>query len=583
MMLIHSGRLSFWVRWYVIAAILVVQVSSSNTSCPTWFYYDKVTQQCKCGPTLVECNQQERIAWTVCGYCVTYSGKEGQYYTGKCPFRLRTNSTDRIFIELPTHPDQLNGAMCGPYYRKGLFCGRCIDGHGPAVYSYDLKCTNCSAHSLGSGVGWYLLLEFIPITLFFLFVVIFRLNITSGPLLGYVLFCQVYTFIIDKNMFIYDYILSELNGGLKILLQTSIVLCETLNLHFLKLVIPSFCISEKLSNVHIQLLSLVTVTYPVVLVIITFILIELHARNYRIVHILWSPFSFILKKINITTVTSDAVFHAFASCIFISSTNIVYVLFALTEMTNLKLVVNSTVSSYRNTLYIDPTVVYWSSDHILYLLIAAIPTFFLVFIPSVLLCVYPTKMYGYLSQCISSRKRLAITAFVEALHNCFKDGLNGSRDYRALAGVFIVAVPVYTLTTYLVWYMVTQNYRRNLASGYIFLILSLLILKGRPCKSLIASLSLSYHSAALGVIMLGVDFWTAEPSIHTRSLELKFIFIPLISHTLIFTWAGYTIVNYVWRKFGCHLTSSPFMLDALRGYFRRDNGGYQEIPEVASS
>ena len=29
-------------------------------------------------------------------------------------------------------------------------------------------------------------------------------------------------------------------------------------------------------------------------------------------------------------------------------------------------------------------------------------------------------------------------AFAKALHNCFKDGLNDTRDYRALAGLLIL-------------------------------------------------------------------------------------------------------------------------------------------------
>ena len=68
------------------------------------------------------------------------------------------------------------------------------------------------------------------------------------------------------------------------------------------------------------------------------------------------------------------------------------------------------------------------------MLIAVLVSFSISVIPSVLLCIYPTRVYRYLSRFLSARKRLAITAFAEALHSCFKDGLNGTRDYRALAG-----------------------------------------------------------------------------------------------------------------------------------------------------
>ena len=90
-------------------------------------------------------------------------------------------------------------------------------------------------------------------------------------------------------------------------------------------------------------------------------------------------------------------------------------------------------------------------------------------LPSLLLCVYPTRMYRYLSRFVSSRKRLAITAFVEALHNCFKDG---TRDYRMLAGFLssgvssaetleltIIISPIISPLLVFVWvgYIITQR------------------------------------------------------------------------------------------------------------------------------
>ena len=88
------------------------------------------------------------------------------------------------------------------------------------------------------------------------------------------------------------------------------------SLQFLKAIIPPFCISEKFTGIHVHMLNFVPVIYPLVLVIISCILMELHARNYRIVGIMWKPLKFILSKADMTAVTSDAVFHALASFIF---------------------------------------------------------------------------------------------------------------------------------------------------------------------------------------------------------------------------------------------------------------------------
>ena len=296
-----------WAVWYCIFTMVhVSSVTAGNTSCPLCYYYN-ATQQC----------ERQKVFEITDGFCITFSGHKDLYYIGDCPFGHSGNRTDRMHIELPCDPDKLNDMMCGPYNRKGFLCGRCIDGHGAPVYSYDLKCADCSKLSTGYAVTLYLLLDLIPVTLFFICMVIFRLNITSGPLLGYVLFHQFFMYRLMRYYFIYHYI----SGSLKVLLHISVVLSEVWSMNPLKSVIPPFCISETLTGIHVQMLGLVRITYPIVLVIITCILMELHARNYRIIHILWRPFSFILNKINITTVTSDAVVHAFASFILLSNIN----------------------------------------------------------------------------------------------------------------------------------------------------------------------------------------------------------------------------------------------------------------------
>ena len=379
------------------------------------------------------------------GFCVTYSSQEDEFYGGYCPFKHRESNKSRQFSELPSHPDEVNDAVCGPYHREGLLCGICANGHGPAVYSYDLKCANCSKLSEGNSIILFLFLEFVSGALFFFFVVIFRLSVTSGPLLGYVLFCQVFAFWQAQKRYIYDYIEMHSSGAVKAMLKFSLTISDIWRVNFLKTVIPSFCVSERLTGIHIQILGLVTAINPIVLFIITCILMQLHARNYRTIHILWRPFSFVLKKINITTVTSDAVLHALATLTFMSTSDVLQYTAAIVTGTSVRK--GTDCSIYKNVMYFDPSITWLSQKHLVYVVVALIPFTLLVLIPSFLLLIYPTRIYRYLSRCLSARKRLAITAYVEAIHNCFKDGLNGTRDYRWFPGALvltaIIASPVF--------------------------------------------------------------------------------------------------------------------------------------------
>ena len=526
-------------------------VSAGNRSCSSRFCYNyNTTQQCEC---ILNSSPPE----VADGVCVTFSGQKGLYYTGKCPFGHSGNRTDRMHSELPCDPDKLNDMMCGPYNRKGLLCGRCIDGYGPSVYSYDLKCADCSKLSTGYAVTLYLLIDFIPVALFFICMVIFRLNITSGPMLGYVLFNQYYVNWLKGSYFIYDYMQSHVSGSLKVLLHVSVVLSEVWNMNFLKSIIPPFCIGEKLTSIQVQTLSLVTVMYPVVLVIVTCILMELHARNYRIIHIVWRPFSFILSKINITTVTSDAVVHAFASFILLSNINVFttwgYVVDNISVHRN-----DGTL--YKKVLYIDPTVESFTQKHIEYFLIATVPFSLLVLIPSFLLLIYPTRIYRYLSRCLSARKRLAITAFAEALNHCFKDGLNGTRDYRALAGITTVV----TILFYLMKCILLQvGYASHFISLLIVLLYSCLVSYVKPCKTSIANFSLSFHSLMIEIFVLNYIMWRDIPEASTDTLELTFILIPVASHALVLTWAGYTLTRRILTHFGCQCNPSQYRVTLI--------------------
>ena len=209
-------------------------------------------------------------------------------------------------------------------------------------------------------------------------------------------------------------------------------------MQYFQSVIPPFCISDKLTAICRILLDFVPATYPVVLVITTCILMELHGWNCRIIHILWKPISIILNKTNITEVTSDAIIHAFATFIFLSNATV----YSINIVINFDIQIRRHDGSiYRHALAYDPNIEWLSHQHILYTAVASVPLLLLTVVPSVMLIIYPTKIYSRcLSRCLGPRKRLAITAFAEALNFCFKDGLNGTRDYRALAGLFPVLV-----------------------------------------------------------------------------------------------------------------------------------------------
>ena len=568
------------VTWFYSLFIVKLSLSSvlaTDTSCPTWHYYNNATGQCECGYKLLCSSDGNQVDIRI-DYCATSSGQENDYYVSRCPFTHTVNSTNRLYSEMPSNASQLDEVMCGPYNRRGLLCGECKDGYGPTVYSFDMTCANCSSLWSRYAISLYLLLQFVPTTLIFLCFVVFQFKITSGPLLGYVLFCQITIAEIDYHYsFMYDYILYHVSSFLRVLLDMSMTLSQFWSLQFLKAIIPPFCISEKLTGIHVNMLNFVPAIYPLVLVIISCILMELHARNYAIVRIPWKPIKIILSKASITAVTSDAVFHAFASFIFLSN---ISVMFTTYQVVNFVHVWNSTGHFQKRVLYTDPTVE-WNTS-IPYVLIAAVFVIFISLIPSLLLCIYPTRLYRYLSRFLSARKQLAITAFAEALHSCFKDGLNGTRDYRAFAGATFIGLLVFFAIRYFLVIIVFKG-PSHITNVLLWMILVCIVSYLKPCKSAVANISLSFHMTTNGILMCLTYLWEFNFSVKTNTIELMFTVTLLSPHILVAVWAGYTLTKHTLTRFGyqfhgpgCKVALSD-MANGVRLCLCRRHRGYQEM------
>ena len=524
--------------WIIFCCVVLVlpAVSDSNYTCPTWFYFSNITQRCKCEVSIggVYCNQQTMEVEIWFDFCATFSGQEGVFYAGHCPYSYKFNHSNTQRSLLPTDPDLLNEAMCGPYNRKGLLCGECIDGYGPGVYTFDRKCVDCSKFSMSSAICLYLLVEFVPILLFFLCVTVFRLDLTSGPMLGYVMFCQMMLYVFEAlPAMVYDIFNSSLP------IRICIFIGQFWSLNFCKTIIPPFCISEKLTDLHAMFLSSVGAVYPLLIAIISLILIDLHSRQYKVIVILFKPLGFVLKFTNGKAITSGAVIRTVASFLFLSSTKMFFVFMTIIESVPVFSSISGSV--YKKVLGSDPSIEFYSRGHLLYFLLALIQCLFLVFLPSLLLFLYPTRLYRWMSQFISTRKQLAITTFVEALNHCFKDGLNGTRDYRALAGFVIVGIPTFNL---LMWVIVMR-----FGTGPFYLLavpwLSFpLTFYFRPFKSTIADMSVGFYFVLLSIFVIAYQYWKLRGTL----LWLMFSFLLPISQVPVLLWALYNLVCYIRKR-----------------------------------
>ena len=132
-------------------------------------------------------------------HCITQFNASNFVVGGFCPYFstkiLWCSGTKSLtnYYSLPARLSltELTNFTCGEYNREGWLCGKCKPGYGPAVYAFSLMCAKCSSNSI-SGWALYIFLVLFPITVFYIFVIIFNIRATAPPFTAFVLMCQTY-------------------------------------------------------------------------------------------------------------------------------------------------------------------------------------------------------------------------------------------------------------------------------------------------------------------------------------------------------------------------------------------------------
>ena len=147
------------------------------------------------------------------------------------------------------------------------------------------------------------------------------------------------------------------------------------NLRFFRNVLPSFCISSGLKPIHILFLDYISVFYPMRLIFFTWVCIELYDRKFQL--FVWLLKSF-QRCLNGKEYHIDFI-NAFALLFLLSFTKVMYQL--------VQLVVVREIQSRQDYYYFlgytyvvgaDQTVLYGSTEHLLFIIPAAILFFILV-------------------------------------------------------------------------------------------------------------------------------------------------------------------------------------------------------------
>ena len=416
------------------------QIDDDNL-CPLWHSLNPTTNLCECSTSssfgnndnnIVRCTEQG-IELRV-GYCMTYEKQERTIYIAACAFSGNYSTTgNHRYIELPVkNASELNDYMCGPMNRKGRLCSECKEGFGPSIITRDLVCSECT-QGAWFGVPLYMFLEFVPITVFYVIILLFRVNITSAPMVAFIFFSQaiVTTFIDRRNELKFE---NPTAYNLKLVLVT---LYGFWNLDFFRYIFPPFCVSPELKQIHIELIQYTSVFYPLCLICITWIVIRLHFHNFQPVVWLWSKLSKYSCMRDCSLGRNNSLIDVFATFFLLSYTKLAYTSSRILSPLIAVAYRNSTLSNTYRFAIADARIEYFGKEHALYALISILIIPFII-VPPVFLILYPIKLFrSLLFKCrLSTRTIASLNIFVEKYYSCYRDGTEGGKDLRSLASVY---------------------------------------------------------------------------------------------------------------------------------------------------
>ena len=401
--------------------------------CPPWFIQheiagDNTTVECSCGPQThgVICDPKTCNTSLQIQYCMSYNPVTRTQVVEFCLFE---SMLERI-IDLPPNVSKLNDFMCGHFNREGQLCGTCKKGYGPALFT-NYECAECSTKSYGWAL--YLLLEFLPITVFYLVIVTFQVSATSGPLNVFIFSAQLIAYTLTYNNSFFIAYASQ--PWFQVMQKFLITVYSVWNLDFLHSVIPPFCLSENITTLHALALQYLPAFYPLLLIIVTYILIELHDRNVRVLVWMWRPFHRCLAPFqrNLRWNPKASIVSTFATFLTLAHNKLVIA--SCTLLGELRVTdIRGNSSLY---LVLAPTVPYFGTEHIPFAILAIVVLSTFIALPPLLLIAYPTITFQKMLGCLKIRWH-ALHIFADVFQGCYKNRTDGKYDYRYFSAFYFI-------------------------------------------------------------------------------------------------------------------------------------------------
>ena len=499
------------------------QVNRCFNSTDCHFGHYCIEGNCSCGPhshphhDVFSC-QDTGLSVVGC-YCVTYNVHEQVIEIGKYLFNcanVHADNTDPPYIQLPKTASELNDFICGhSFNRTGTLCGECVEGLYPLAYSYNMSCVECPH---GRNNWWkYLLVAFLPLTIFYFIVMLFKISVNLSNLQAYVYFSQAITMTGMARV-----LLLATKDRPNVQMATRILgsLYDIWNLNFFRFFDMGICLGT--NTLQTLTLDLIVGIYPLLLIVLSYILINMYDRNFKVLKIMWKPFHslFSLCKRNWDIRTS--LIDAFATFFLLCNVKILNVSFDLLIPIHVKQVNSTGQLTFSWRLFYDASIVYFGRRHLPYAIVAMLVLSLFVLLPTLLFIMYPFMWFQKTLNLFPFRWYILHT-FMDSFQGCYKDGTDPStHDCRWFASILFTA----RFCLFLVGMFVLNTQYFCLAAAYL-VVITIILINVQPFKS-----SMSHYTDSHVVFFLLLALWYAG----SLAFEISTTKYPALSNfSLVFT------------------------------------------------
>ena len=492
--------------------------SSDETCDHTWMYFSNGS--CHCGGDVhdtVKCstNPDIKVLVSNCN-CITYD-EEGGVLVGSspygCGFVSLLDKNQPHYHSLPSNLSRLNEAMCGRLNRNGRLCSKCQEGFCPLAYSYDYSCIECT----DSTYNWlkFIAVGFVPLTVFYIIVIIFRVNATNPYLYGFITLNQA----IASPISLRASFISIGNYKLKLVVKILAIPIAIWNLDFFRTISLNICLN--LTMLQILTLDYAIALYPLALVVATYALVELYARGWRPIVWLWRPFHKCYIRFGRMVNVQSSIVKGFATFLLLSYVKLLNTTSDILLPVRAYNVRQEVVGTY---VYFDSSYEYLSTDHLPYAILAMFVLIIFILFPLFILLLYPLRCFQRCLGFLRLRNNVMHT-FVDAFQGHFKDGTESrTRDCRYFSAIYflgriILLFLIFGLTEDMICYNV---------AGLSILFMGCLILLLQPYKSTRVNI---YHVLMLTGLALNCFLITTAHQTTAKDHWIAIMAVALIALT----------------------------------------------------